>query len=73
MLRTPIRAIATDMGGTIEDVYRDEAIRMQAARRQQELSGRLDLGPGLELSALQATVLTGIRANTAWRGTSEIK
>jgi putative hydrolase of the HAD superfamily len=73
MMINPIRAIVFDMGGTLEDLYYDDAVHREATRGLQELLARWSLDPGLELPNLQATVLTGIRAYQAWREQTEIE
>jgi len=60
MVVNPIRAVVFDMGGTLEDLYYDDAIREEATRGLQELLRGLRLDPGLSLPHLQATVLSGM-------------
>lgn len=73
MAINPIRAVVFDMGGTLEDLAYDDAIRQEATRGLQELLRGLKLDPGLSLPELQATVLSGIEAYQAWREESEIE
>ena len=73
MTTNHIRAIIFDMGGTLEDLYYDDAIRQEATRGLQELLIERDLDPGLDLPDLQATVLSGVKAYQAWREKSEIE
>ena len=67
MAINPIQAVVFDMGGTLEDLAYDDAIRQEATRGLQELLRGLKLDPGLSLPELQATVLSGIEAYQAWR------
>jgi len=67
----PIRAVVFDMGGTLEDLYYDDAVRREATRGLQELLRGLGLDPGLSLPELQATVQVGIEAYQAWREETE--
>jgi len=73
MAINPIRAVIFDMGGTLEDIYYDKAIRQEATRGLRELLRGLELDPGLSLPDLQAAVLSGIEAYQAWRDQSEIE
>ena len=71
MAVNPIRAVVFDMGGTLEDLYYDDAIRREATRGLQELLVERKLDPGLSLPDLQATVVAGMEAYQAWREESE--
>ncbi|MBN1580041.1 MAG: HAD family hydrolase [Anaerolineae bacterium] len=73
MAVTPIRAVVFDMGGTLEDLYYDDAIRQEATRGLQELLTARDLDPGLDLPDLQATLLSGMKAYQGWRKESEVE
>jgi len=73
MTTNHIRAIVFDMGGTLEDLYYDDAIRQEATRGLQELLTAWDLDPGLDLPDLQATVLSGMKAYQEWREESEVE
>jgi len=68
-----IRAVLFDMGGTLEDLYYDEAIRQQAARDLRQFLAERDLDPGLDAPALRAAVAAGLEAYQAWRERSEIE
>jgi putative hydrolase of the HAD superfamily len=61
------------MGGTLEDLYYDEAVRQEATRGLREFLRGLELDPGLSLPDLQATVLSGLEAYQAWREQSEME
>jgi putative hydrolase of the HAD superfamily len=67
----PIRAVIFDMGGTLEDLYYDEASRTEATHGLHKLLIERDLDPCLPLPDLQAAVLTGMRAYQEWREQSE--
>jgi len=73
MAVNPIRAVLFDMGGTLEDLYYDDAIRQEATRGLRELLTARGLDPGLDLPDLQAAVLAGMKAYQAWREGSEIE
>jgi putative hydrolase of the HAD superfamily len=73
MAMSSIRAVVFDMGGTLEELYYDEAIHREATRALQGFLAERGLDPGLDLPDLQATVLDGIRAYQAWRERSEIE
>ena len=73
MTITKIRAVAFDLGGTLEDLYYDDAIQMEATRGLHELLAERGLDPGLPLPELQSTVLTGMKAYQNWREKSEIE
>jgi putative hydrolase of the HAD superfamily len=68
-----IRAVVFDLGGTLEDLYYDEAIRMEATRGLQQLLTECGLDPRLPLPELQSTVLAGMKAYTSWREKSEVE
>ncbi len=73
MANTPIRAVLFDMGGTLEDLYYDDASRLQAARGLRALLIERGLDPGLPIANLQAVVLGGIKAYQDWREKSEVE
>jgi putative hydrolase of the HAD superfamily len=73
MTVTPIRAVVFDMGGTLEDLYYDDASRMEATRGLHRLLRERGLDPCLPLPDLQAAVLTGMKAYQEWREESEIE
>jgi len=68
-----IQAVAFDMGGTLENIYYDDIVQVQATRGLLELLAARGLDPGLPLSDLQAAVLTGMKAYQEWREESEIE
>lgn len=71
MPNTPIRAVLFDMGGTLEDLYYDEPIRLKATADLRGFLGSLGLDPGLSLPDLQTTILSGLRTYQDWRAASE--
>jgi len=73
MVVNPIRAVVWDMGGTLEDLYYDEAIQQEATRGLRELLVERGLDPGLDLDGLQIAVLAGMKAYQAWREESEVE
>jgi putative hydrolase of the HAD superfamily len=73
MAINPIRAVVFDMGGTLEDLHYDEAIRQEATRDLREFLHRLELDPGLRLPDLRAAVFSGMEAYQAWRKQSEVE
>ncbi len=73
MAVTPIRAVVFDMGGTLEDLYYDNASRTEATRGLHQLLMERGLDPCLPLSDLQAAVLTGMKSYQEWREESEIE
>jgi putative hydrolase of the HAD superfamily len=70
---TPIRAVVFDMGGTLEDIYYDDASRLEATRGLRALLVDRGLDPGLPLPGLLAAVLSGLKAYQEWREKSEVE
>jgi putative hydrolase of the HAD superfamily len=68
-----IHAVIFDMGGTLEELYYDDAVRLEATRGLQELLLGLGLDPGLSLPGLKAAVLKGMHAYQAWREETEVE
>ncbi len=68
-----IQAVVFDVGGTLEDVYYDDAIRQEATRGLQALLLEWDLDPGLDLPGLQNAVLAGMEAYGKWRQETEVE
>ncbi|HOG48913.1 MAG TPA: HAD-IA family hydrolase [Anaerolineae bacterium] len=67
MTSTTIRAVAFDLGGTLEHVYYDDALRLEAAAGLRELLAGHGLDPGLAVPELLAAVTNGMAAYRAWR------
>jgi len=68
-----IRAVVFDMGGTLEDIYYDEATRAEATLGLHHLLAARGLDSHLPLDDLQAKVLSGLKAYTTWREQSEVE
>jgi putative hydrolase of the HAD superfamily len=68
-----IRAVVWDMGGTLEELYYDEAIQQEATLGLRDLLAEWGLDPGLGLDGLKSAVLSGIKAYQAWREEREIE
>ncbi len=73
MPTTTIRAVAFDLGGTLEDLYYDGATQMEATRGLHKLLAERGLDPCLPLPELQSTVLSGMKAYQNWREKSEVE
>lgn len=73
MASDPIRAVLFDMGGTLEELHYDEALRQEATRDLQALLTERGLDPGMDLPLLQATVLSGLKSYQAWREQREVE
>lgn len=73
MASNRIQAVLFDMGGTLEELYNDEAIRQEAIRGLRELLREQGVDPGLSLLDLQATVSSGLADYQAWRAQSEME
>ncbi|GAB4407708.1 MAG: hypothetical protein Kow00123_20710 [Anaerolineales bacterium] len=73
MPHSGIRAVIFDMGGTLEDLYYDEAVWREATRQLQHLLGQHGLDPGLDADGLQSAVVAGMAAYQAWREATEIE
>ncbi len=71
MSEARIQAVAFDLGGTLEEIHYDEALRLEATCGLRELLRRLHLDPGLTVPELYAAVTAGIRAYHAWREETE--
>jgi len=69
----PIRAVVWDMGGTLEELYYDEAIHQEATRGLHRLLAEWGLDPGPDLAGLQAAVLSGMKVYQAWREEREVE
>lgn len=71
MSRQAIRAVAFDLGGTLEDIYYDDDSRLEAARGLQRLMAGLSLNTGLALPDFHAIILKGMKAYQGWRESTE--
>ena len=68
-----IRAVVWDMGGTLEELYYDQAIQQEATHGLRHLLAEWGLDPGLGLDGLKSAVLSGVKAYQAWREEREIE
>lgn len=66
-----IRAVIFDMGGTLEDVYYDDALRVQAAPGLHEILTKHGLNPDMSSTELCAVVQAGMKKYGAWREATE--
>jgi len=73
MTGTAIRAVAFDLGGTLEEIHYDDALRLEAAAGLRELLARYGLDPGLDASGLHAVVSRGMQAYRQWREREEVE
>ncbi len=67
MRNSSIRAVLFDMGGTLEDVYYDDQLRLQATRGFRDLLAQHDLDPGLSVPALNRVLIAGMKRYQEWR------
>jgi putative hydrolase of the HAD superfamily len=68
-----IQAVVWDVGGTLEELYYDEATQQEATRGLRELLVEWGLDPGPDLVGLQTAVLSGMKAYQAWREEHEVE
>ncbi len=73
MASNSIRAVLFDMGGTLEELHSDEAIRQEATQGLRELLRERGVDPGLSLPDLQSAVSSGLEAYQSWRKGPEIE
>lgn len=73
MAANPIRAVLFDMGGTLEELYYDDVVRLEAARGLRALLRSLDLDPGMSAPELKAAVARGMAAYQAWREETNVE
>jgi putative hydrolase of the HAD superfamily len=73
MTGTAIRAVAFDLGGTLEEVTFDDALRLEATAGLRELLARHGLDPGLDVAGLHAVVARGMQAYRQWREQEEVE
>ncbi len=71
MSNESIRAVVFDLGGTLEDVYYDNATRLQGALGLLEILKRKGLDPGLSPLELRDTVIAGIKRLYHYRDAEE--
>ncbi len=68
---TSIRAVLFDLGGTLEDNYHDDALRLQATRGFRDLLAAHGLDPGLDIPELYAVLKAGMTAYRKHREETE--
>ncbi len=68
-----IQAILFDMGGTLEDIYYDDALRLDATRGLRGILGMRGIDPGLSVPDLCAVVKAGMDKYNAWREETEVE
>ncbi len=68
-----IRAVVFDLGGTLEDIHCDDALRPEATAGLQELLARYGLDPGLPVPGLYAAVSAGMKAYRSWREIEQVE
>jgi len=73
MPETDIRAVIFDMGGTLEDIYYDDALRLKATRGIQAILACHGLDARMDVPHLYKTIMAGIQAYQEWRETSEVE
>jgi len=73
MTFTPIRAIVFDLGGTLEDVHYDDAVRLDAARGVRALMTERGLDPGLAASELHNAIRQGLDAYQRLRESTNVE
>ena len=66
-----IRAVIFDLGGTLEDVYYDDVLRLRATPGIREILGRNNLNLGLSDADLYAVIKTGMKKYGTWREETE--
>ncbi|MBI5301722.1 MAG: HAD-IA family hydrolase [Chloroflexi bacterium] len=63
----PIRAVVFDLGGTLENVYYDDLLRLNATPGLRAILAKHDLDPGLNDADLYGIVKTGMNKYGKWR------
>jgi putative hydrolase of the HAD superfamily len=56
-----LKAVVFDLGGTLEDLYYDDALRLEATRGLQELMTARGVETGLSVEELYARVMSGLQ------------
>ena len=68
-----IRAVIFDLGGTLEDIYYDDATRLEAARGVRALMLERGLDPGLTAPDLHAAIQSGLVAYQRLRESTNVE
>ncbi len=66
-----IRAVIFDMGGTLEEIYYDDALRLEATRGLKRILGEHGLDKGYALEPLYRMVDAGMKKYGEWREETE--
>ena len=70
---TSIRAVIFDLGGTLEDIYYDDAVRLEAARGVRALMIERGLDPGLTATELHEAIRSGLGAYQHLRESTNVE
>ncbi len=70
---TSIRAVIFDLGGTLEDIYYDDAVRLEAASGVRALMIERGLDPGLTATALHEAIRSGLGAYQHLRESTNVE
>ena len=68
-----IRAVLFDMGGTLEDIYYDDAMRLKATTGLHAILACHSLDPRMDVPTLYATVSAGFKSYQEWRERTELE
>lgn len=68
-----IQAVLFDMGGTLEDIYYDDDLRLKATRGLQAILACHGLDPRMDVQRLYATVAAGFKAYQEWRERTDLE
>ncbi len=71
MNKSSIRAVIFDMGGTLEDIYYDDPLRLEATRGLKRILCEHGLDRGYELEQLYRIVDAGMKQYGVWREETE--
>jgi putative hydrolase of the HAD superfamily len=71
MARAPILAVLFDMGGTLEEVYYDDRIRLDATPGLLQILVTRGLNPGLSIAELYGVVAAGMTKYGEYRAETE--
>lgn len=66
-MHKPIRAVVFDLGGTLENVYYDDTMRLNATPGVRAILAKHDLDPGSSDAELLAIIKTGMSRYGKWR------
>lgn len=66
-----IRAVIFDLGGTLEDIYYDDDLRLKAMPGLRSILAQYGLDPGLPTPELYAVIQAGMKKYNTWRLATE--